>query len=672
MSLDLANVGGREFSHGFRGYDTHEVRAYLTALGAEIDLLVVAKREAEAAAARGSEQAGEQVPLTTAVGEQAARVLQAAEDAAGDIRARAEEAVAKMLRDAQDEVTAERARSQQERADAASAAEQAAQGIRERAEVELDEAREEGRAMVEEARAIRARVLANLAEKRHSARRELGQLRAGIDELRHAYTSLGELLDASIDQLERAVPDARTAAMRAGETMGDDPEPFGEDQVSAEIERGGPVVLGELDSPAFDDLPVDERAAAESTESDANEAEADDAPTDLEEGVGAEEASGDQVAPVDTAGDEADIEPELASEDAATDADDVDAGDAGDDAEVPEWVAAGDDGAGDDELHDAPDAAVIDLQAHRNGVHAGPKSPEVEDGDLEATEPLAEDDPELPEGDAIDERRQAERRQLFEDGAQPHRERGDIDELFARIRESRADAVAQAREVMDRTSDLPIITVDEVSPTVERGDFLQERDETLEEFGPEAALALKRALADHLNEVLDELRRSPDGLVGPDVLISEAAERQLAEAVRDHLVAASVRGSGGESVDVGPVVRALGADLGSSMRARLEGHGDDAAQLEGRVRSVYREWRRDRVDAAASDALAAAFGLGLLSSVPDGTPVRWLAPENACQGADCEENTLASDVLAGQPFPSGHVMAPRGPGCRGLVVPADQ
>ena len=75
-------------------------------------------------------------------------------------------------------------------------------------------------------------------------------------------------------------------------------------------------------------------------------------------------------------------------------------------------------------------------------------------------------DPELPSGDAIDERRQAERRQLFEEQADagetvleftpvmeefgpaddpvplvPPRERGDIDELFARIRESRADAV---------------------------------------------------------------------------------------------------------------------------------------------------------------------------------------------------------------------------------------
>ena len=428
--------------------------------------------------------------------------------------------------------------------------------------------------------------------------------------------------------------------------------------------------------------------------------------TDVDEAVAAAD-----VDEIDEAHEIEEINGEAAQ--AETDGDAADAADAEVPAEidlsdaVPDWVTEDRSGAGSsgassespDEEADDTEGTVIDLEARRTvEVSADPGVMGDDDEELD------ELDPELPSGDAIDERRQAERRQLFEEQADagetvleftpvmeefgpaddpvplvPPRERGDIDELFARIRESRADAVAQAREVLHRTSEMPVVQIGSTTPTADSPtadassqDRLAHRDAVLEEFAPEVALSLKRSLADQLNEVLDVLRRSPEGITDVEQLVPDGADRTFGESVRELLGQAAVRATGGSSIDIGPVVRAVGGEIGGSLRGRISSHLGDPDQLERRIRSIYREWRRDRVDDVASDAVAAAYGLGLLGSLPDGTAVRWVIPEDGCCGADCYDNSLATDVVAGEPFPTGDLMAPARPGCRGLVVPADQ
>jgi hypothetical protein len=44
--------------------------------------------------------------------------------------------------------------------------------------------------------------------------------------------------------------------------------------------------------------------------------------------------------------------------------------------------------------------------------------------------------------------------------------------------------------------------------------------------------------------------------------------------------------------------------------------------------------------------------------------------EAAC--ADCEDNSLAGAIPAGEPFPTGHTSAPAHPGCRCLTLAAHQ
>ena len=124
--------------------------------------------------------------------------LAAAQGAAGEIRAKAEENVARLLREARDE-------SQQMREDAESVlsrktgeAEEAAAAIRAEAEGVIEKARaeaadlveagrQEGRDMVAEAQKVRQRMLDDLSRRRKLLRQQIEQLQAGRERLLAAY-----------------------------------------------------------------------------------------------------------------------------------------------------------------------------------------------------------------------------------------------------------------------------------------------------------------------------------------------------------------------------------------------------------------------------------------------------------------------------------------------------
>jgi hypothetical protein len=50
----------------------------------------------------------------------------------------------------------------------------------------------------------------------------------------------------------------------------------------------------------------------------------------------------------------------------------------------------------------------------------------------------------------------------------------------------------------------------------------------------------------------------------------------------------------------------------------------------------------------------------------------WAIDPNEAACADCEDNSLAGPVAAGESFPTGHTSAPAHPGCRCLTLPAHQ
>ena len=102
--------------------------------------------------------------------------------------------------------------------------------------------------------------------------------------------------------------------------------------------------------------------------------------------------------------------------------------------------------------------------------------------------------------------------------------------------------------------------------------------------------------------------------------------------------------------------------IGSSA-AVADGAGDNEDVTE-RVRSVYREWKTQHIDDQLDDIFRFAHGGGTAVIVEPGTPMVWTIDPSEPSCPDCEDNSLAGAVAAGEPYPTGPLVgagAPRLP-----------
>lgn len=316
-SLDATGIARRQFSTARKGYDQAEVRAYLEELSALVGRLQRGEadqhRRAEDAEARA--QLAEQLDehrLVELLGEETARVLDAAREAASGIRAKAEESAARMIREAQAqaqalvgqaerdahagraEVMAEAEASRREaeaeverrraegdvlveemrRAAKAEVEEMLAEGRRMRDEAAAAAAqvrvaaRDEGRRLVGEAHAARERILVDLARRRRTAREQLERLNGARERLLAAYEVVRRTVDEATTELSVALPQAREASAAAVRRVRDEPD-ASVDVLEAELsvarmsgEAGAPVVSErELDA-VLEELAREEAARA--------------------------------------------------------------------------------------------------------------------------------------------------------------------------------------------------------------------------------------------------------------------------------------------------------------------------------------------------------------------------------------------------------------------------
>jgi hypothetical protein len=200
------------------------------------------------------------------------------------------------------------------------------------------------------------------------------------------------------------------------------------------------------------------------------------------------------------------------------------------------------------------------------------------------------------------------------------------------------------------------------------------------------ARKLKRVLADEQNEVLHTLRRN-EPVRTIDTMLpwqTEQSERYAAAIIAELEKAALV---GAASIDKGTVkehkasinragatkaaVESLTATIVAPLRDRVERAVTEAAgdneDLAAMVRGIYREWKTQRIDEHLDDVARAAFGRGALAAVMPGTRVCWMVDPNGPACPDAEDNALAGEVAAGQPFPTGDTSAPAHEGCRCML-----
>ena len=603
-------IASASFSTSRRGYDQTEVRDLLRMVAAEMARLQEREKFLERelrTAQRGNTNSAvalDEEVVTRMLGEEAARILQTAREAASQIKIRSEDGASRMLREATDEA-------QRLREEAEVEAARRRQDASSDAESELQMAKQQGREMVNEARAYRERVLSELARRRELARQQIEQLMHGRDRLLQAF--------------ERS----RLVAVDVMAEL----TPLGEPSEYVNLApTTGPVPL----------MVPNQRPAAE--------------PAELPIAVTV-------VAP------DVEVEVEPAVE------------------VVVETQAAAD---VPPDVDEADNTVLLMRDVHEVHDHD-------ESDDARKSAPVVA----LFGGDDDDE---------LESVDQPPG--GSVDDLFARLRAARADSVveraqhraAEPTEAIDEaidveTNDIVVslkvveeLAVFQASP--EAPEVEEVLDDTL--FGQrEAALTpiivacarkLKRVLADEQNEVLHTLRRN-EPVRTIDTMLpwqTEQSERYAAAIIAELEKAALV---GAASIDKGTMkehkasinragatkaaVESLTATIVAPLRDRVERAVTEAAgdneDLAAMVRGIYREWKTQRIDEHLDDVARAAFGRGALAAVMPGTRVCWMVDPNGPACPDAEDNALAGEVAAGQPFPTGDTSAPAHEGCRCML-----
>lgn len=616
------SIADASFGTSRRGYDQAEVRDFLRMVAAEFGRLSererFLERELHAAQAEVGSGSVDEATMTQMLGEEAVRVLTTARESANEIRDKAEQAAAQLLHEASDEASRVR-----EEADIEASRRRADAGAD--AESELSMAKQQGREMVNEARAYRERVLSELARRRELAREQIEQLIHGRDRLTQAF--------------ERA----RLVAVDVVAEM----QPLGEpDEYVNLTPTTGPLPVMIANSPRPDGAEIPDsgtsvvEAPAEESVDTADEPTV-DATTRLRI---IEINDDDRVDAVDLSADVVDIDDvEVVDVDDSAEAVDDDSSD-----EVngeTEMIESESDEAAvaADEEADEADDVVVDLFARLRADATDVEHPDA-DGDADADA----DNAVLPADVAVD----------------------GPDDQTAVAGVAAADNAAEDAAEVEQTA-------------------FEQRDEVITPLIVSSAKKLKRALADEQNDVLDALRRSDavhmiDALL-PEV--GEHASHYTG-AIGEDLLEAVHRGSVTSRTVNRKIRQALAADavgvandaliqwLVMPLRDRLtrcitEGEGDNAVVTK-KVRAVYREWKTQYIDEALDDVMRCAHGRGVLAGFDPGTPIVWEVDTRFVACPDCDDNALEGAIAAGGEFPTGDSFAPAHPGCRCLLVAADR
>lgn len=475
------------------------------------------------------------------------------------------------------------------------------------AEAEVTLAKQQGREMVTEARAYRERVLADLDRRTKLARQHIDELHHGRDRLLQVFERARLVaVDVATELQATEGPDEYVSLSPTTEPVPlMVPSDTAATRETTGTESTGPVTIA---TPDHAEVGADENERTD-------EARLDDDPTDADEG------------------DDGDLDEHG----------DATAGDVDGEADVV-----------DDEPSPQADGNVVALFRGREVF---------EDGAAPDEAPALDDD-----GAAVD-----------VESDEPSDDKPDVGGIFERLRsEVPTDTPATTDDGAEGADDVT---------AVEPSSFSR-RDEALVPLIVSGARKLKRELADEQNGVLDTLRHT-ESVTEIDALLPDVDDHasRYRTSIADELLVAAVAGATevGAS-DTAKLRRRLGSvdatrratdhlrsDLVEPLRSRIERAIADSAgdndDLTRRVRAVYREWKTQHIDDQLDDAFRFAHGGGLAASIEPGTATAWTLDPDAQACPDCEDNSLAGPVGAGDAYPTGHVAAPAHPGCRCLIVP---
>ncbi len=558
-------------------------------------------------------------------------------------------------------------------------------------------ARVQARAMIQEARAVRERILTDLGKRRRTAHVQLEQLRVAREKLQETLREARRVIDASSRDVTHAEVEARLAAEAAGRRVNAEPMPTVE-QLEVEVMGGRHMSVFRPS-----DLPEPDRA--EATAPDAHTHDDVEDPTvplrveDLME-------DGLIVSPDASSTSEVSEEVSTLTVDEPPVLDETPVVEVvADEAPVVEDVVAAEAEVTADPVEEvASIEPVADTTAAVEATEAPAEPPETPSSPTETATELKHDTP----SEVVEAPKSISK---TKGSSKPARKKKNVDDVFARIRAEREDAAGQHAPLVNHgnhgTSALAPAIVEREVPeiaaaaevtsepshddttsnddTVSCDDretaILERRNHDMELLQLRVSKQLKRYLQDEHSAALSSVRRAR-GKLTVDALLDtlEVQHARAAEVVAPALLEAAQAGvraaetfgysSADAALSVDAHAERMASDLldpiRSVLQSALDAHSPDIPALLGQA---FREWNTDRLGRHVRDVLSASFAAGLVGAVPSGTPMHWLVDHGDEPSPECDDNALAGTVTNGQTFPTGHSVPPLGPGCRCLVVP---
>jgi cell division septum initiation protein DivIVA len=612
-----AAVGSAQFSVVRRGFEQEEVRDLLRGVSAELARLQERERflesELRAMQTRGLSAPGalDEEMVTALLGEETARVLTSAREAAKQQIARAAETAERLVREASSDAARIRQEaeieSSRQRNDAVADVE---------AEIEL--AKQQGREMVIEAREYREKVLSELARRRELAREQIEHL---------------------IHDRDRLVAAFDRARLAANDVVGDLTE-F--DELSEEVARiSGLSTPVDATAPIFFDYTKEPDAIPQSSESIEGEKVV---------GVIAESIDSMTLETVDAVevAEVIEVEEIIEVEEAVEETSDTTV------------VAMHETPAGMSE-HPSSEppaqehiAEVVQLFGKkRKEVEAPQVVNEVIEPPVAVVEVV-----EAKKGPAVS-----------------TSQKKSVDDLFARLKQTNTAEVARTTKpkvvvpkvdqgVFDHRDEVlePIMLL--ITRKMKR--VLADEENSMLTYlqGKKSVVALEKVLPsadEHLQMYVEALS---EDLISAAMAGAQSLSKSLKADLRKRVTRSAVMQVVSRTMDESTV-----RPLREKIQRAVEQSNGDREEMSNLIRSVYREMKMQRVEQQVSDIVRMAYSRGAYLVLDQGTQVCWMVDPNGPSCADAEDNSLAGSTDLGSEFPTGHIHPTAHAGCRCLIAP---
>jgi DivIVA domain-containing protein len=625
-----AAVGSAQFNVSRKGYDQGEVRDFLRMVSAELARLQEREKflesEMRAMQTRGLSDPGvlDEATVTALLGEETARVLTVAREAAQQMRDRAAETAERIVREASAEVARLREQAEIEssrrRSDAATDSE---------SEIEL--AKQQGREMVNEARAYREKLLNELAVRRELARQQIEELIRSRDRLKAAFERaslaasgvVGDLtdFDEAAEEFQQAVPVViETKPISVIEPRNDSPtnvlpfdrEKFEDDATETVSEPANEIV----------DEPVTELVSE---------------PEILEPVVEAE-----NIVPVIQ-----DSAPTIADEQPAE-------SDDGHRAKIVQMF-----GRTSRRLHPSTETPDVDQSV--------PTVPEAKTSEAKTPELIKKIEPKKSSVDDLF----AKLRQAGAENVASSVKT--VKDSSHKTTETPKKAVEPPKPIepdlkMFERRDSALIAVDEMLVKKLKRVLADEENAMLNYLqSKKAQVALEKVLPSFENQLQIFVEATSKELIEAAMSGAQSLSKSLKSDLRKKISNATV---------MQVLSKKLADDIVYPLRERIqkcvEGSDGSASEMSSLIRSTYREWKMKQVDKIVGDISRLAYSRGAYLVLETGVKVCWMVDPNGPPCADAEDNSLAGEVNCGEKFPTGDEHPVIHAGCKCLVVPSSR